>query len=63
MSIKWHYIAETEAGSRTEIQVDETHEMAANVQAKIEVERWLKDEGETPDRLIRFDLVFREPAA
>lgn len=61
--MKYHYIAETESGTRTELQVEENHELAANVQAKIEVERWLAEEGESPARLIRFDLVFTEPAS
>lgn len=59
--IRYTYIAETGAGTRTEFQVDEHDESIASVEAKQTVEQWLKEEGESPDRLIRFDLVSVRP--
>lgn len=62
MNRRYHYIAETYAGTKAEFQIEENDQSVADVQAKIEVERWLADEGETPADLLRFDYVFREPA-
>lgn len=59
---RYHYIARTEAGSQFETVIEENNQDTANVQAKIEVERWLADEGEPVERLQQFDLVFTEPA-
>lgn len=58
---RYHYIAAVESGDQTEVDVHERSQHIANVEAKIEVERWLKDIGQRPDRLTRFDLVFVEP--
>lgn len=58
---RYQYIAKTESGDQTELDVHERAQSIANVEAKIEVERWLRDIGQTPDRLTQFDLVFVEP--
>lgn len=58
---RFTYVAETEAGTRTELQVDERDEQTAAVQAKIEVEQWLAEEGEPVERLSRFDQVASRP--
>lgn len=59
---KYHYIASTESGTQTEVQVEAHDESIANAEAMHEVKKWLDEEGEPVARLNRFDLVFREPA-
>lgn len=57
------YNAKTQSGTSTEFSVETHDESIANTEAKLTVERWLKDEGEPLDRLTEFNLVFvKEPA-
>lgn len=57
------YRAKTQSGTETEFSVTEHDETIANTEAKLTVERWLKDEGEPVNRLTEFNLVFtKEPA-
>lgn len=55
--IRFTYVAEAEDGTRLELQIDERDESTANVQAKIEVEKWAIEEGQPLERISRFDLV------
>jgi len=61
MNRRYFYMARTQSGTQTEFYVDENNEGTANVQAKIEVERWLQSEGETPDRLTEFGMTHTTP--
>lgn len=58
---RYHYTAETESGETFETVIHSNVEDTANVEAKIEVERWLRSIGESARRLIAFDLAFVEP--
>lgn len=58
---KFHFSAAFESGTRWETQIEESHEMAASVQAKIELEHFAASEDEPIERLVSFDLVFVEP--
>lgn len=55
--MKYYFTAETVAGTKFETVIDENNESTATAQAKIEVERWLADEGEPAEGLIEFNLV------
>lgn len=58
---RYHYRAVTESGDEFETQIEERSQSIANVEAKIEVERWLASIGQDASRLADFDLVFVEP--
>lgn len=58
---RYFYLARTFAGTQHEFYIDENNEETANVQAKIEVERWLTEEGEEPGHLQEFALTHTTP--
>ena len=61
MTRRHFYIARLQSGAQTEFYVDENSSDIAHVQAKIEVERWVADEGDTVDRLVQFDMTHTTP--
>lgn len=61
MSRRYIYAAETLDGQRHEFTVDSMEDTIAHTEAKIEVERWLAEQGDTPDHLLAFDLVSVRP--
>lgn len=61
MHKRYFYIARTEAGDQHEFYLEGNSESIVAVEAKIEVERWLRDIGETPARLTQFDLTHTTP--
>lgn len=61
MSRRYFYLARTESGEQHEFDVVENDPYTANVQAKLEVERWLAEVGEEPARLTQFDMTHTTP--
>ena len=55
---RYTYSAETLAGDFHDFYIDAQDETIANVEAKMEVERWLAELGDTPDNLYSFNLVY-----
>lgn len=61
MSRRYFYFARTESGEQHEFDVVENDPYTANVQAKLEVERWLREVGEPVERLTEFNLTHSTP--
>lgn len=58
---RYYYLARTESGEQHEFDIEERDPYTANVQAKMEVERWLAEVGEEPARLTQFDMTHTTP--
>lgn len=58
---RYVYTAETLDGTRIDLDVESNDPHTADVEAKIEVERWLKREGQKPEHLTRFDRLWSTP--
>ena len=61
MNRRYFYIAQTYSGGQHEFFVESNNEDTANAEAKMEVERWLREEDESPDRLAEFALTHTTP--
>lgn len=61
MARRYFFIATTASGHVYETRIDANTDHEAYVEAKLEVAKWLAEEGETPGRLTRFDLIFTAP--
>lgn len=58
---RYVYTAETMDGHRLDLDVEALDPHTADVEAKIEVERWLEREGQKPEYLSRFDRLWNTP--
>lgn len=58
----FHYWIVANTGASTAIDVQDQSETGANVDAKLQVERWLDERSLKPTDLTRFDLVSVTPA-
>lgn len=61
MTRRYFYFARTQSGAQHEFDVYDNDEGTANIEAKIEVERWLADIDEDADRLTEFGLTHTTP--
>jgi len=55
---RYFYSAETISGDFHEFYIDARDETTANVEAKLEVESWLVELGDTFDNLYSFNLIY-----
>lgn len=60
--LRFHYWIVANTGATLPIDVEDQSETAANVDAKLQVERWLGERNLTSADLSRFDLVSVTPA-
>lgn len=58
---KFFYKAVLRSGSEFETVIEGNEGSIADVEAKIEVERWLAEEGDSSSNLTAFDRVFQSP--
>lgn len=58
---RYVYTAETQAGTKLDFDVEAHDESIANAEAMHEVKKWLDSEGEAPENLTRFDLLWTTP--